>query len=117
MLHGPGTDAAAVVRLRQEMRRWKPARAELMNYRKDGGELWAEMDLPPWHPGRGRRQEVGQAEQGAEDAGAEDQRGLGAAEIQHGGAVTPIRQRLCRAGEGDATLRGPCYAAPMKVGP
>ena len=47
MLHGPGTDAAAVARLRQEMRRWKPARAELLNHRKDGTEFWAEMDLTP----------------------------------------------------------------------
>ena len=47
MLHGPGTDGAAVARLRQEMRRWKPARAELLNYRKDGSEFWAEMDLTP----------------------------------------------------------------------
>ena len=47
MLHGAGTDAAAVARLRQEMRRWKPARAELLNYRKDGAEFWAEMDLTP----------------------------------------------------------------------
>ncbi len=47
MLHGPRTDAAAVGRLRQEMRRWKPARAELLNYRKDGAEFWAELDLTP----------------------------------------------------------------------
>ncbi len=47
MLHGPGTDPAAVARLRQEMRRWKPARAELLNYRSDGSEFWAEMDLTP----------------------------------------------------------------------
>ncbi len=47
MLHGTGTDAAAVMRLRQEMRRWKPARAELLNVRKDGTEFWAEMDLTP----------------------------------------------------------------------
>ena len=47
MLHGPGTDSTAVARLRQEMRRWKPARAELLNYRKDGTGFWAEMDLTP----------------------------------------------------------------------
>jgi PAS domain S-box-containing protein len=47
MLHGPNTDAAAVARLRQEMRRWKPTRAELLNVRKDGSEFWAEMDLTP----------------------------------------------------------------------
>ena len=47
MLHGPGTDGGAVARLRQEMRRWKPARAELLNYRKDRTEFWAEMDLTP----------------------------------------------------------------------
>ena len=47
ILTGPGTDVAAVGRLRQEMRRWKPARAELLNYRKDGSEFWAELDLTP----------------------------------------------------------------------
>ncbi|MGI4950755.1 MAG: PAS domain S-box protein [Janthinobacterium lividum] len=47
MLHGRGTDAEAVARLRQEMRRWKPARAELLNYRRDGSEFWAELDLTP----------------------------------------------------------------------
>jgi PAS domain S-box-containing protein len=47
MLHGRDTDPAAVARLRQEMRRWKPARAELLNTRKDGTEFWAEMDLTP----------------------------------------------------------------------
>ena len=47
MLHGAGTDAPAVGRLRQEMRRWKPSRAELLNYRKDGSEFWAELDLTP----------------------------------------------------------------------
>ena len=47
MLHGPGTDASAVGRLRQEMRRWKPARAELLNVRKDGSEFCEEMDLTP----------------------------------------------------------------------
>ena len=47
MLHGRGTDMAVVARLRQEMRRWKPARAELLNYRRDGSEFWAELDLTP----------------------------------------------------------------------
>ena len=47
MLHGTDTDATTVTRLRQEMRRWKPARAELLNYRKDGTQFWAEMDLTP----------------------------------------------------------------------
>ena len=47
MLHGAGTEAASVSRLRQEMRRWKPSRAELLNYRRDGSEFWAELDLTP----------------------------------------------------------------------
>lgn len=47
MLHGPGTDTAAVARLRQEMRRWKPTRAELLNFRKDGTAFWADVDLTP----------------------------------------------------------------------
>ena len=47
LLHGAGTDAAAVGALRQEMRRWQPARAELLNYRRDGTAFWAELDLTP----------------------------------------------------------------------
>ena len=47
MLHGADTDTATVTRLRQEMRRWKPARAELLNYRKDGTQFWADLDLTP----------------------------------------------------------------------
>ncbi len=47
MLHGRGTDMAAVAGLRQAMRSWKPARAELLNYRRDGSEFWAELDLTP----------------------------------------------------------------------
>ncbi len=46
-LHGPDTDPAAVARLRQEMRRWKPARAELLLYRRDGAPFWAEIDVTP----------------------------------------------------------------------
>ena len=47
MLHGPGTDQTALAQLRQEMRQWKPVRAELLNMRKDGTEFWAELDLTP----------------------------------------------------------------------
>ena len=45
MLQGANTEA--VKRLRQNMRRWKPVRAELPNTRKDGSEFWAEIDLTP----------------------------------------------------------------------
>ena len=47
MLHGPNTDQAALAQLRQEMRRWKSARAELLHRRRDGSEYWAEVDLTP----------------------------------------------------------------------
>ena len=40
-------NADAVKRLRQNMRRWKPVRAELLSTRKDGSEFWAEVDLTP----------------------------------------------------------------------
>jgi PAS domain S-box-containing protein len=52
-LHGPGTDALAVERLRTAVARWEPTRAEMINYRKDGSEFWAEIDVAPVADGNG----------------------------------------------------------------
>jgi PAS domain S-box-containing protein len=46
-LQGPGTDPLAVERLRAAVARWEPARVEMINYRKDGSEFWAEIDVAP----------------------------------------------------------------------
>ena len=47
LLHGPDTDPATARRLRQEMRRGRPVRAELRQRRKDGTSFWAELDVAP----------------------------------------------------------------------
>ncbi|HYM02344.1 MAG TPA: PAS domain S-box protein [Stellaceae bacterium] len=46
-LHGPATDPTAADQLRAALSRWEPLRVEMINYRKDGGEFWAEMDVTP----------------------------------------------------------------------
>ncbi len=46
-LQGPGTDPLAVERLRAAVARWEPTRVEMINYRKDGSEFWAEIDVAP----------------------------------------------------------------------
>jgi PAS domain S-box-containing protein len=46
-LHGPATDMVAVERLRAALARWEPTRIEMINYRRDGSEFWAEMDVAP----------------------------------------------------------------------
>ncbi len=55
ILHGPHTAPASVERLRAALTRWEPVRIEMINYRADGREFWAEMDVSPvadangWH--------------------------------------------------------------------
>jgi PAS domain S-box-containing protein len=46
-LQGPATDPATVEKLRAALSRWEPVRAEMINYRKDGSEFWAEIDMAP----------------------------------------------------------------------
>jgi PAS domain S-box-containing protein len=46
-LQGPATDPATSERVRTALARWEPVRVELINYRKDGGRFWAEMDIAP----------------------------------------------------------------------
>jgi diguanylate cyclase (GGDEF)-like protein/PAS domain S-box-containing protein len=47
ILQGPGTDLAATVRVHDSLVQWKPATAEVLNYRKDGSEFWVEFDVVP----------------------------------------------------------------------
>ncbi len=47
ILHGPGTDRESLDDLRRRLRKWKPIRTELLNYRKDGSEFWVELNIRP----------------------------------------------------------------------
>lgn len=47
ILQGPNTDRETRRRLREQLDQWRPARAELLNYRKDGSEFWVEIDIAP----------------------------------------------------------------------
>ncbi len=46
-LQGPKTNQAELLRIRTAMGALKPVRAELINYKKDGGELWLEIEIVP----------------------------------------------------------------------
>ena len=52
-------------------------------------QVETQMHRPPGQPGRRGRHQVGNAQQHPERAGAEDQRDLQAAEIQHGAQAAP----------------------------
>jgi PAS domain S-box-containing protein len=54
MLQGPGTDRAAVARLREALQRGEGVRAELLNYRKDGSPFWNSFTISPVLDGEGR---------------------------------------------------------------
>ena len=47
MLQGPKTDPAAIKRMAQALRQWKPVREEVLNYTKNGREFWSEIDIVP----------------------------------------------------------------------
>jgi PAS domain S-box-containing protein len=47
MLQGPKTDPAALARIRVALAAWQPVREELVNYTRDGRELWMEVDIVP----------------------------------------------------------------------
>ena len=47
MLQGPKTDRAALDRIRAALSAWLPVREELVNYTRDGRELWLEVDIVP----------------------------------------------------------------------
>ncbi|WP_018880724.1 PAS domain-containing sensor histidine kinase [Thioalkalivibrio sp. ALE30] len=47
MLQGPGTQPKELQRIRRALEKWRPVRAELLNYTKAGEELWLELDIVP----------------------------------------------------------------------
>ncbi|MFM2432321.1 MAG: hypothetical protein RLZZ511_3535, partial [Cyanobacteriota bacterium] len=47
ILQGPKTDLTKLKSLRSALKRWETVRAELINYRKDGSEVWIELSLFP----------------------------------------------------------------------
>ncbi|MES2975565.1 MAG: PAS domain S-box protein [Pseudomonadota bacterium] len=46
-LQGPGTDRAALGRIRQALERRRAVREELVNYTQDGKPYWIEIDISP----------------------------------------------------------------------
>ncbi len=47
ILHGPDTDPATCATIRKSLKRWKPVRVEILNYRKDGTQFWVELNIVP----------------------------------------------------------------------
>ncbi|WP_209318341.1 PAS domain S-box protein [Falsiroseomonas selenitidurans] len=47
MLQGPRTDRFVLDRVRTALEERRPIREELLNYRKDGEEIWLELDIVP----------------------------------------------------------------------
>jgi PAS domain S-box-containing protein len=54
LLQGPNTDRAALDRIRNSLKSWQPVREELLNYRKDGTEFWADISIVPICNEKGR---------------------------------------------------------------
>ncbi len=47
VLQGPGSDRAALDRIRTALKSWKPSREVLLNYRKDGSPFWVDLSIVP----------------------------------------------------------------------
>ena len=47
ILQGPKTSVETRAFLREKLKAWEPVRVELLNYRKDGSEFWAELNVRP----------------------------------------------------------------------
>lgn len=47
MLYGPGTDLVELQRIRRCLESGHAVRSELINYNKDGEEIWLELDIVP----------------------------------------------------------------------
>ena len=54
MFQGPKTSAETRARIRQALARREPVRMEILNYRKDGGEFWVELNIVPVTSADGR---------------------------------------------------------------
>ncbi len=47
ILQGPKTDWAALKDIRTALKKWEPSLAEIVNYHKDGSEVWIELSIFP----------------------------------------------------------------------
>ncbi|GAP94821.1 PAS domain-containing hybrid sensor histidine kinase/response regulator [Leptolyngbya sp. NIES-2104] len=47
ILQGPNTDRAILDRIRTALKQWQSVEVEVLNYRKDGSEFWAELSIVP----------------------------------------------------------------------
>jgi PAS domain S-box-containing protein len=47
VLQGPGTDQAAVARIREAVHAFRPVREQLLNYHKDGSTYLVDIDITP----------------------------------------------------------------------
>lgn len=47
ILQGPNTNRKELDRIRMALKKWKPVRAQLINYTKNGNEFWLELDIVP----------------------------------------------------------------------
>jgi PAS domain S-box-containing protein len=47
ILQGPKTDWAAIKDIRVALKKWEPSLAEIVNYHKDGSEVWIELSIFP----------------------------------------------------------------------
>jgi PAS domain S-box-containing protein len=47
ILQGPQTDMEALKSVREALKRWEPVMVELVNYHKNGSEVWIELSLFP----------------------------------------------------------------------
>lgn len=46
-LQGPKTSSSELARIGTALKKWKPVRAEVINYKKNGEEFWLELDIVP----------------------------------------------------------------------
>jgi PAS domain S-box-containing protein len=54
MLHGPGTSEETPAAIRQALKAQQPFTAEILNYRRDGSEIWLELAIQPVRDETGR---------------------------------------------------------------
>jgi PAS domain S-box-containing protein len=101
VLQGPGTDAATAARLRDAVRAGHSARAEVLNYRKDGSCYWLDLTISPVRWPRRRASSV--RRRAARRVGAPP-RGAGAAGARDGGGHVARRR---------GAHRGPTAPSPI----